>query len=186
MRVAFAVQKLLTFFSAKNIRILYIESAKTVNGMTLNALVKLTTLWTTGPCWFCIGSQPNSLICFCKQWNARSSKNAFCFRFSDRSYPPFRPQDSELLFFFVPLIKPIVSFKFGCCCAFGTIFISTISPIISQQFSVIVRDERYEIAQLIHNVETTSIQRWFSILTLNQRWIDVVSVVCACWNTCAL
>ena len=32
------------FFSAKNIRILYIESAKTVNEMTLNELVKLTTL----------------------------------------------------------------------------------------------------------------------------------------------
>ena len=46
---AFAVQKLLTFFSAKNIRILYIESAKTVNEMTLNELVKLKTLWTTGP-----------------------------------------------------------------------------------------------------------------------------------------
>ena len=36
MWVAFAVQKLLTFFSAKNIRILYIESTKTVNEMTLN------------------------------------------------------------------------------------------------------------------------------------------------------
>ena len=36
-------------FSAKNIRILYIESAKTVNKMTLNELVKLTALWTTGP-----------------------------------------------------------------------------------------------------------------------------------------
>ena len=36
-------------FSAKNIRILYIESAKTVNEMTLNKLVKLTTLRTTGP-----------------------------------------------------------------------------------------------------------------------------------------
>ena len=31
-------------FSAKNIRILYIESAKTVNEMTLNELVKLMTL----------------------------------------------------------------------------------------------------------------------------------------------
>ena len=49
MWVAFALQKLLTFFSAKNIRILYIESARTVNEMTLNELVKLTTLWTTGP-----------------------------------------------------------------------------------------------------------------------------------------
>ena len=36
-------------FSAKNIRILYIESAKTVNEMILNKLVKLMTLWTTGP-----------------------------------------------------------------------------------------------------------------------------------------
>ena len=48
MWVAFAV---LTFFSAKNIRILYIESAKTVNEMTLNEFVKLTRLWTTGP-WY--------------------------------------------------------------------------------------------------------------------------------------
>ena len=31
-------------FSAKNIRILYTESAKTVNEMTLNELVKLTML----------------------------------------------------------------------------------------------------------------------------------------------
>ena len=49
MWVAFAVQKLLTFFQQKNIRILYIESAKIVNEMTLNELVKLTMLWTTGP-----------------------------------------------------------------------------------------------------------------------------------------
>ena len=46
--VAFAVQKLLTFFQQKNIRILSIETTKTVNEMTLNELVKLTTLWTTG------------------------------------------------------------------------------------------------------------------------------------------
>ena len=49
------MQKLLTIakathiFSAKNIRILYIESSKTVNEMTLNELIKLTMLWTTGP-----------------------------------------------------------------------------------------------------------------------------------------
>ena len=49
MWVAFALQKLLTFFQPKNIRILYIDSASTVNKMTLNELVKLTTLWTTGP-----------------------------------------------------------------------------------------------------------------------------------------
>ena len=43
------MQKLLPFFSAKNLSILSIESAKTVNEMTHNELVKLTTFWTTGP-----------------------------------------------------------------------------------------------------------------------------------------
>ena len=46
---------MLKFFAEKMcvawyfIRILYIESTKTVNEMTLNELVKLMTLWTTGP-----------------------------------------------------------------------------------------------------------------------------------------
>ena len=57
---AFAVQKLLTIFSAKNIRILYIESAKTVNEITLNELVKLTMLWTTGPSSLPIGVSENA------------------------------------------------------------------------------------------------------------------------------
>ena len=47
---SFCIAKATHIFSAKNIWILYIESAKTVNEMTLNELVKLTTLWTTGPC----------------------------------------------------------------------------------------------------------------------------------------
>ena len=56
MWVAFAVQKLLKFFfSAQNIRILCIESTKTVNEMTLNELIKLTMLWTTGP-WIALWS----------------------------------------------------------------------------------------------------------------------------------
>ena len=38
------IAKATHIFSAKNIRILYIESAKAVNEMTLNELVKLTTL----------------------------------------------------------------------------------------------------------------------------------------------
>ena len=46
---SFCSAKATHIFSAKNIRILYIESAKTVNEMTLNEHVKLTTLWTTGP-----------------------------------------------------------------------------------------------------------------------------------------
>ena len=40
----FCIAKATHIFSAKNIGILYIESAKTVNEMTLNELVKLTTL----------------------------------------------------------------------------------------------------------------------------------------------
>ena len=46
---SFCSAKATHIFSAKNIKILCIESAKTVNEMTLNELVKLTTLWTTGP-----------------------------------------------------------------------------------------------------------------------------------------
>ena len=46
---SFCSAKATHIFSAKNFRKLYIESAKTVNEMTLNELVKLTTLWTTGP-----------------------------------------------------------------------------------------------------------------------------------------
>ena len=46
---SFCSAKATHIFSAKNIRILYIESAKIVNEMTLNKLVKLTTLSTSGP-----------------------------------------------------------------------------------------------------------------------------------------
>ena len=46
---SFCSAKATHIFSAKNIRILYIESAETVNKITLNKLVKLTMLWTTGP-----------------------------------------------------------------------------------------------------------------------------------------
>ena len=45
----FCCAKATHIFSAKNIRILYIESAKTVNEMTLNELINLTMFWTTGP-----------------------------------------------------------------------------------------------------------------------------------------
>ena len=49
MWVAFA----LTFFQQKISEYCILKSAKTVNEMTLNELVKLTTLWTTGPSIFC-------------------------------------------------------------------------------------------------------------------------------------
>ena len=41
---SFCIAKATHIFSAKNIIILYTESAKIVNEMTLNELVKLTTL----------------------------------------------------------------------------------------------------------------------------------------------
>ena len=43
---SFCSAKATHIFSEKNFRKLYIESAKTVNEITLNKLVKLTTLWT--------------------------------------------------------------------------------------------------------------------------------------------
>ena len=46
---SFCSAKATHVFSAKNIRILYIESVKTVNEMTLNELVKLTTFEQLGP-----------------------------------------------------------------------------------------------------------------------------------------
>ena len=46
---SFCSAKATHIISAKNIKILCIESTKTVNEMTLNELVKLTTLRTTGP-----------------------------------------------------------------------------------------------------------------------------------------
>ena len=65
-------------FSAKNIRILYIESAKTVNDMTLNELVKLTMLWTTGP-WseFIMFATHHQILDLSK---GRSKMNLFTYR----------------------------------------------------------------------------------------------------------
>ena len=48
MWVAFAVQKLLTFFQQNISEYCRLNPLK-LNEMTLNELVKLTTLWTTGP-----------------------------------------------------------------------------------------------------------------------------------------
>ena len=58
---SFCNAKATHIFSANNIRFLCIESAKTVNKMTLNELVKLTTLWTTRP-WFFVGKNCQTLL----------------------------------------------------------------------------------------------------------------------------
>ena len=49
MWVTFAMQKLLTFCQQKISEYCVLNPLKIVNEMTLNELVKLTTLWTTGP-----------------------------------------------------------------------------------------------------------------------------------------
>ena len=46
---AFALQKLLTFFSAKNISTLDFRRTRRLNESLTNDFVKLTMLWTTGP-----------------------------------------------------------------------------------------------------------------------------------------
>ena len=56
LTVAFAfanLQKLLTFFS-KNTCDLDVVLTRTVNGLTTNKLLKLTMLWTAGPCLFSV------------------------------------------------------------------------------------------------------------------------------------
>ena len=58
-------------FSAKNIGILYIESAKTVNEMTLNELVKLTMLSTIGPrsiVFILPSDRIKMCACMCSTW----------------------------------------------------------------------------------------------------------------------
>ena len=82
---SFCSAKATHIFSTKNIRILYIESAKTVNEMTLNELVKLTMLWTTGPrliwalvVWICCRNPflMTWLKYWYKDWVAHSSHTA--------------------------------------------------------------------------------------------------------------
>ena len=63
---SFCSAKATHIFSANNIRILFLESAKTVNEMTLNELVKLTTLWTTGPWPFLILTLTGFLCSICE------------------------------------------------------------------------------------------------------------------------
>ena len=58
---SFCSAKATHIISAKNIRILHIEAAKTVNENTLNELVKLTTLWTTGPWWLKVALRDSTL-----------------------------------------------------------------------------------------------------------------------------
>ena len=76
---SFCSAKATHIFSAKNIRILCIESAKTVNEMTLNELVKLMTLWTTGP-W---------LIITLARWSNSNGcpRHTFWYRNKKKNYP---------------------------------------------------------------------------------------------------
>ena len=65
---SFCIAKATHIFSAKIIRIWYIESTKTVNEMTLNELVKLTMLWTTGP-WMLLFILERIFCIYGKYWH---------------------------------------------------------------------------------------------------------------------
>ena len=67
------------------IRILCIESAKTVNEMTLNELLKLTTLWTTGP------RSPDFI-------SHQLDCNNCCKRMWDRNVFPQAPYSPDLVY----------------------------------------------------------------------------------------
>ena len=93
MLIFFAEKNVSSFCSAKathifqkkkNIRILCIESAITVNEMTLNELVKLTTLWTTGPrdAGHTSATTTTTTITTTTTYNNNSNNKLYCFFFS--------------------------------------------------------------------------------------------------------
>ena len=57
---AFALQKLLSFFSTKNIGVFGYKVVKRLTSWPLNGLIKLLMLWTTGP--RCTGWSVSSLV----------------------------------------------------------------------------------------------------------------------------
>ena len=93
---SFCRAKATHIFSAKNIRILYIESAKTVNEMTLNELVKLTTLWTTGP----RSSQNNVSFMKCEAYEAKLCHRGIQYADNECRNQPVHPQIMFNAFFF--------------------------------------------------------------------------------------
>ena len=97
---SFCNAKATHIFSAKNIRILCIESAKTVNEMTLNELVKLTTLWTTGPRFAVFSVNGRLKVCGCAVWSglslsAYSGRHFYCL--ARPVYPNFTVYLQSLL-----------------------------------------------------------------------------------------
>ena len=119
---SFCSAKATHIFSAKNIRILYIESAKTVNEITLNEFVKLTTLWTAGP------------------WALKLSARIFCASEIDYSHWPENGWGPKLVFsqtnicpeYHGPVVQSIVSLMSSLLVKMLTVLVSTIS--ISQAF----------------------------------------------------
>ena len=80
------VAKATHIFSAKNIKILYIDSAKIFNEMTLNELVKLTMLWTTGP-W--LTGQKAKLIIFYIRIGQKNEKNPKSMKNFFKQHPKY-------------------------------------------------------------------------------------------------
>ena len=93
---SFCSAKATHIFSAKNIRILYIESAKIVNEMTLNELVKLTTLWTTGP-WYTPNPPKCYILCEYIVGGLGDSVGYASDWWSGRRFDPYRVQQHSSL-----------------------------------------------------------------------------------------
>ena len=111
-------------FSAKNIRMLYIESSKTVNEITLNELVKLTMLRTTGP-WFLqtqgtvIYACTHKLRMICPAISWRGHKNPLYACNVIKTFNYFRLQFSRFTIYVqkichVPLIGSERTFLYTC------------------------------------------------------------------------
>ena len=173
---SFCSAKATHIFSAKNIRILYIESAKTVKEMTLNELVKLTTLWTTGPrhIWlvpmrYWVRNLYYQWLymytnCFTATWIEykfviwnwiRLKSGGF-----DRvkvvwKHPPLRPGSNSF---------SLTVLRRSLCCNSSMFVIA----MVLFYFVIICPPQQ------AHVVNTTSPQRPCNVMTLHWRWADVV------------
>ena len=103
---SFCSTKATHIFSAKNIRIFYIESAKTVNEMTLNKLIKLTTFWTTGP-WLIFAGHSGS-VWFASNWWSGGPRFDHCWV----QQHSFMEIDHK---YFLWSFSPFLWFKKGSC-----------------------------------------------------------------------
>ena len=151
---SFCTAKATHIFSAKNIRILCIESAKTVNEMTLNELVKLTTLWTTGPRYF-LSSFDSTGLGSAEEVQNRFSKGhpwrpTWISHWNDFSYFWFYQVLSQLAFQFrigskqIFKIAAMVAILDSCLKSFSQFWSTLILPTKFQSVGPSVQEKKFE------------------------------------------